>query len=203
MKDEKETKEQLLLCAKKEFLGKGYIKASLRNICRNAGFTTGALYFFFKDKEDLFAALVKKPLDDLYNLMMKHYNDEIELIHKGIIKKDDYLDDFEAARQVVHYMYQHHDECELILTKSQGSCFENSIDKFVSITEKHYYKLITDKIVQRGNAPEVDNYIIHWVAHMNINVFVHLITHETSEEEALKHTNIIIKYLISGWNGML
>ena len=37
------------------------MKASLRNICKEAGVTTGALYFFFKDKEDLFAALVEKP----------------------------------------------------------------------------------------------------------------------------------------------
>ena len=58
MKEEKETKERLLISAKKEFVEKGYLQASLRNICKNAGVTTGALYFFFQDKEDLFAAVV-------------------------------------------------------------------------------------------------------------------------------------------------
>lgn len=53
MKDEKETKSKLLASAKAEFLEKGYINASLRSICKNAGVTTGALYFFFRDKEDL------------------------------------------------------------------------------------------------------------------------------------------------------
>ena len=43
-----ETKERLLSCAKKEFAAKGYAKASLRAICREAGVTTGALYFFHK-----------------------------------------------------------------------------------------------------------------------------------------------------------
>ena len=38
-----ETKERLLACAKKEFVEKGYAKASLRAICREAGVTTGAL----------------------------------------------------------------------------------------------------------------------------------------------------------------
>lgn len=51
MKEEKETKERLLISAKKEFVEKGYLQASLRNICKNAGVTTGALYFFFQDKE--------------------------------------------------------------------------------------------------------------------------------------------------------
>lgn len=60
MKEEKETKERLLISAKKEFVEKGYLQASLRNICKNAGVTTGALYFFFQDKEDLFAAVVEE-----------------------------------------------------------------------------------------------------------------------------------------------
>ena len=42
VKDEKETKRRLLESAKKEFLEKGYLQASLRNICKNAGVTTGA-----------------------------------------------------------------------------------------------------------------------------------------------------------------
>ena len=49
MKDEKETREKLLASARQEFLEKGYTQASLRSICKNAGVTTGALYFFFQD----------------------------------------------------------------------------------------------------------------------------------------------------------
>ena len=69
MKEEKETKERLLISAKKEFVEKGYLQASLRNICKNAGVTTGALYFFFQDKEDLFAAIVEEPLQWLREIM--------------------------------------------------------------------------------------------------------------------------------------
>ena len=35
-----ETKNQLLLCAKEEFMQKGFMKASLRNICKQAGVKT-------------------------------------------------------------------------------------------------------------------------------------------------------------------
>ncbi len=50
------TKENLLNVARKEFLEKGYQGASLRTICQKANVTTGALYFFFANKEDLFAS---------------------------------------------------------------------------------------------------------------------------------------------------
>ena len=46
-----EKRKLLIEAAKKEFLEKGYNKASLRNICAKAGMTTGALYFFFDNKE--------------------------------------------------------------------------------------------------------------------------------------------------------
>ena len=60
MSNETETRDRLLKVAKEEFLELGYEKASMRKICKKAGVTTGALYFFFKDKNDLFGALVKK-----------------------------------------------------------------------------------------------------------------------------------------------
>lgn len=202
MKEEKETKEKLLLSAKREFVDKGYMGASLRNICKNAGVTTGALYFFFDDKEDLFAALVQEPLDRLYNVMMQHYSVELELYHNTTVDIEDHSEDIEAANQIIHYLYQYYEEFQLVLTKSQGSRFENSVDRFVTITEQHYRKL-TDEYVQKLGMPKVDDYLLHWMSHMHIDVFVHMLTHEVSEENAINHMSNIIRYLASGWSGML
>ena len=44
--------------AMQEFLEKGYKSASLRNIVKTAGVTTGAFYGYYNSKEDLFEALV-------------------------------------------------------------------------------------------------------------------------------------------------
>ncbi|MBQ8826815.1 MAG: helix-turn-helix transcriptional regulator, partial [Oscillospiraceae bacterium] len=51
MNDESAVKIRLIETAKKEFLDKGYEKASLRKICADADVTTGAMYFFFKNKQ--------------------------------------------------------------------------------------------------------------------------------------------------------
>lgn len=204
MKNQKETKAKLLLSAKQEFLEKGYMQASLRNICKNAGVTTGALYFFFQDKEDLFAALVEEPLDNMYQLMVQHYEEEISHITQiniGLTSKEDVSEDLKVAQSIIHYMYQYYDEFQLILTKSQGSRFEQSIDRFVEITEKHY-RYVADRISTQVDAEKINDYVIHWIAHMQINAFVHMLTHEQSEEAAQKHIETTIKYLVSGWFGM-
>ena len=92
MKQDKETKNKLLISAREEFIEKGYLKASLRNICKNAGVTTGALYFFFQDKEDLFDAVVSKAVNGIWKIMQSHFQDESDMVEEGTLlsfpKKD-------------------------------------------------------------------------------------------------------------------
>lgn len=199
MNNDKATREKLLSSAKQEFMEKGYMQASLRNICKKAGVTTGALYFFFQDKEDLFASLVEEPLNKLYLVMKNHYEEERKEVEKGIVAVDDISSDIEAAKQVVQFMYQYYDEFQLILTKSQGSRFSSSIDGFVGVTEKHY-RIIAEQMAEHNNVKPVDDFMIHWMAHTHIEVFIHMLTHEISEKKAIEHMETVIKYFIAGWN---
>lgn len=197
MKPETSTREKLLAAAKAEFLDKGYASASLRNICKKAEVTTGALYFFFQDKEDLFGSLVKEPLEKIYKLMKEHYNSELT---RPLTLSDDFEDDITAALMVVDFMFRYHDEFVLLLLKSKGSKYENCTDDFVEISEKHYHILV-ERISKNGNYAKIDDYIIHWTAHLQIFSFVQLIEHGLSREEALKHIRSIVNFLISGWYG--
>lgn len=53
------TLESIQEAAMQEFLDKGFQGASLRQIVKNAGVTTGAFYGYFSSKEALFNALVE------------------------------------------------------------------------------------------------------------------------------------------------
>ena len=118
MKDDRETKEKLLASAEHEFMEKGYQGASLRNICKNAGVTTGALYFFFKDKDDIFASLVAPVLGSIRTMMEAHMQQELQEV-KGELQegKDDFSDDIYASRRIIHELYQNYDRVQLLLTK--------------------------------------------------------------------------------------
>lgn len=198
MRNEKETKAKLLASAKKEFLEKGYMQASLRNICKNAGVTTGALYFFFQDKEDLFASLVEEPLKQLYEVMEKHYAEEEERVKEVTGKEIDMADDILAASQIIHYMYVYYDEFQLIINHSQGSRFEKSVERLVEISEKQL-RLMADEISKVKGCTQIDDSIIHWFAHMQVDIFLHVMKHEKSEKIAQQQIEKMIKVLISGW----
>ena len=53
------TLENILQTAMEEFSDKGFLGASLRQIVKRAGVTTGAFYGYFSSKEALFSAIVE------------------------------------------------------------------------------------------------------------------------------------------------
>ena len=62
--------ENLLKSATEEFLEKGFMKASLRNISAKSGVSTNSIYTRFKDKEGLFSTIVKETADGLMDIYL-------------------------------------------------------------------------------------------------------------------------------------
>lgn len=195
---DRETKEKLLVSAKAEFMERGYSKASLRKICANAGVTTGALYFFFKDKEDLFRSIVEKPLHDLLEMMSTHFAEDAQLLSApdGYAYSDGNHE--ELVQLLIRHLYANRDAFLLLLTKSQGTAFENCIDEVVEKIEKGY-RVMAERMAEKTPGMQVNAYMLHWMTHMNIDAFIHLLTHELDEQKALSHMRRIIDYLVKGW----
>ncbi len=199
MGEDKETRQKLLDSARQEFLEKGYMKASLRTICRNAGVTTGALYFFFQDKEDLLKQLVEEPLKGLTLLIQAHLSEELDA-GQAFSGEWDNTRDIKASEEIVHFMYQHYDIFIILITKSQGSAYEDIVSRFADWGERHYQALVEQMAASCG-IPKPEQYLIHWMSHMQVDAFVHLLTHEPDEQKAIRHIKEIVVYLVSGWNG--
>src|SRR5574341_942153 len=58
------TRERLLKAAERVFARRGYGGASLDDVAEEAGFSKGAIYSNFKNKEDLFLALVDQHIEE-------------------------------------------------------------------------------------------------------------------------------------------
>ena len=76
---EQTTLHLILSAAMQEFLEKGYKSASLRNIVKTAGVTTGAFYGYYNSKEDLFEALVSEHYNFLLNLFCRAQREFAEI----------------------------------------------------------------------------------------------------------------------------
>ena len=198
MPQDKETREKLIESAKAEFMEKGYNKASLRSICAKAGVTTGALYFFFEDKADLYKAIIGKPVDELFDIMQAHFDEDDEIIASPDYDAND-DDHSEVAQKLIHHIYSNYDAAILLLTKSQGSEYENIVDRIVDFTESKSVEMMEKIAEQKGKKKKVNRYMLHLVIHLVVDSFVHLVTHEPDEQKALANIKKVFKMTMHNW----
>ncbi|MEW6444203.1 MAG: TetR/AcrR family transcriptional regulator [bacterium] len=64
-----ETRAKLMAAARREFARKGYAGTSLRTITGRAGLTTGAFYNNFRDKKEIYLAILEEMSLKIRNLM--------------------------------------------------------------------------------------------------------------------------------------
>ena len=188
------TRELLIEAAKKEFLEKGYNKASLRTICANAGVTTGALYFFFENKADLYAAIVDPPLKELKAILIEHFNEDAEEARKLNSIEEADMDHTEISDRIVTHIYDNYDSIMLLLTASENTVYENVVDEFVDMLDKSIPPMVAS---MKGY--KYDEYMSHWMSHISLDAFIHVIKHEKDVNKAKKRLSGILNYLVIGW----
>lgn len=118
------TKQAILDAGESEFLNKGFHAASLRNIVKDAGVTTGAFYGYYKSKEELFDALfVAEPYNTLIKRFLKAQDTfatlppEEQPANMGNISG-------ECMDWMVDYIYEHLNAFQLLLCCAEGTRYE-------------------------------------------------------------------------------
>ena len=113
-----------------EFSEKGFLGASLRQIVKHAGVTTGAFYGYFSSKEALFASLVEPHAAALMGRFMEaqisfaELPDEEQPAHMGV-ESDSYL------HWMVDYICSHREPVKLLLCGAEGTSYEHFVHNMV------------------------------------------------------------------------
>lgn len=166
----RETIEKLKKAGKEEFLEKGYQGASLRNICKNAGVTTGAFYFSFDSKEALFKAILE-PLVNQYETMLgRLMQREIEDPGTGV----------DADKVMMHFLLEHREEVMIIMNGAAGSCYENyhlRVEEFMRQSFTVYYGS------QLGCEP--DDTLVRVLAKMRLEGALAILNENVDEEKKM------------------
>ena len=191
-----ESREKLIECAKKEFIEKGFTNASLRSICSQAGLTTGAVYFLFKDKNGLFEAVVSGAFNELMALLHTHLEQESKTDISDFYYVAGEHDSF--AKQLVDLLYSHYDEMMILLEKSQGSQFEDLPDRFVGMLDEGYLKS-AQRFADSVPGKRVNRYMLHWLSHIQVDAFTHLLTHESDRDKAEEKIKPVLDMLVKSW----
>ena len=200
--EESTTLKNILSAGKAEFLEKDFNSASLRNIVKTAGVTTGAFYGYFSGKEALFAALVEEHAKAIMNIFMSAQEDfeklpdEEKANNMGVESRT-------SLNEIVDYIYEHFDEFKLIICKSEGTSYENFIHNMVEIEVEETYQFIDALRSQGKDVPNIEKAVCHMIVSGMFSGIFELIEHDMKKENAKKYVSEFQDFYIAGWSKIL
>ena len=196
------TLQKLLTEGKKEFLEKGYKDASLRNIVKRAGVTTGAFYGYYPDKAALFHALVAPAAEGLHESFMSAQQGFVSLsAEQKMAQLHSYTE--EPLQNMLDFVYEHFDAFKLIVCCSDGTDYAHYIDSLVDVETESTENFIR-AVRQAGySINEIKPDLSHILASAYFSGIFETVVHDMPKEEANEYIADLTAFHRAGWDKIL
>lgn len=148
--DAQKTREQLIEAAETVFYRKGVSRTSLNDIAAEAGVTRGAIYWHFKNKHDVFEAMMeqqKLPLEMLRTLMEDpDQSDPLGRFREFLLYMTQEIARDPRRRRVFEIVFQ---KCEL--TEENEPLGSRRRENFRDVSER--MQVVLNNAISRGQLP--------------------------------------------------
>lgn len=202
MDGQSETLTRIHQAAMEEFLEKGFADASLRQIVKNAGVTTGAFYGYYSSKGALFTALVEPHAAAVMGMFMRAQTAFSELPeteqpdHVGVESRD-------CVKEMLDYVYQHLEPFKLLVCKAQGTGYENFIHNMVEIEVEATQRFMDVLRRQGREIPDLDDQLCHIIASGMFHGIFEVVVHDMPYDRAKQYVQQLSDFFLAGWHSMM
>ena len=188
--------EKIIAAAKKEFLTYGFTDASMRRIAAAAGMSASGLYKHFASKEEMFSALVEPAYQGLLALFRQEADDQEQVIGTGDVS---IWETGQDAKRAVAYIYDHLDAFRLIVCKSQGTKYENTLHDLAVLEEEltlSFMEVLKKQGVKLNDFSEKE---LHLLTTSNVNAVFQTVEHDFTRDEAMHYADTLDRFFSKGW----
>ena len=196
------TLEKIQQAALAEFLDKGFLGASLRQIVKNAGVTTGAFYCYFSSKEALFNAIVEPHAAALMGRFMEAQTTFAELPEK---EQPEHMG-LESGRCVdwmVDYICAHREPVKLLLCCAEGTSYEHFVHNMMEV-EVEYTQRYMEVLRRLGrDIPVLDKSLCHIIASGMFNGIFEIVVHDMPRDQAMRDVDQLRAFYTAGWSKLM
>lgn len=197
-----ETKDLILAVARQQFLAKGFREASLRHIAKKANGTTGIIYTYFKNKNDVFETLVQPVIYQFEKrlateeMSIKAASDQLGMSPKTWFTKN--------LKFLIGLIEAYPDEMRLLFLNAQGSSFENYKEMLIQEGTRRSVAIFrTLKRKKTFEHQELSEFFVLNLVKYVINVVVEMMKQNKSPKQIASYENEITSFLFSGWKGLV
>lgn len=193
-----DTEKNILNTARKHFLKDGFSGASLRNIVKDAGLTTGAFYKYYPTTEALFDALTDPYIEHIYQIYDRVVEDFEKLSAK---EQTSNMSDTsgDGMDQMIDYIYEHYDNFRLLLKCGDSGKFEtfihNMVDREMRSSLEYVKKMKEDGI----EIPIVGESLMHMIYTGFFSSIFQIIEHDIDKETAKRNVHKLREFNTGGW----
>lgn len=186
--DRENSKELIIRAGKKEFLKYGYKGASLRNICKQAGVTTGAFYFQFENKEQLLDEILRPVITYFSAMVQKSTMEEFE----GESSSAD------GDEQMLEMLWNYKEECQILLEGTAGTAYEKVFEELQEGLRQGFLLFFG-----KYGISDVDEKLLDVIVRMRVESYLTIIRKEYTLEETKKLARQIGIYCDAGFEALV
>ena len=198
MESSSATLEKIQQAALTEFLDKGFLSASLRQIVKNAGVTTGAFYGYFSCKEALFASIVEPHAAALMGRFMEA---QTSFAGRPEAEQPEHMgEESESCLDwMVDYICQNREPVKLLLCRAEGTGYESFVHNMVEVEVE--YTLRYMEVLRRlgRRVPTLSRSLCHIIASGMFNGLFEVVIHDMPYEQALRDVKQLRAFYTAGW----
>lgn len=199
--------EQIISSAQSEFLDKGFVDASLREIASRCGVSTSSIYTRFKDKAGLFDAVVSHVVQELnswYTSNQEEFQENCPLSTEDSNKKvkEMFLFSGEKINFFIDYIYDNLKIFQILTMKSEGTRYSNFINDYVEMDVEftvQFLHSIGSDILESGLLTQELLHILS--SSLYVGIFETVI-HGMSREDAHTHIKKLRRFFVCGWKDL-
>jgi AcrR family transcriptional regulator len=169
--------------ALEEFYEKDYKRATIRNMAKRAGISTGLLYSYYKGKADLFEEIVKDVVNAFPNTLK--------------VAEENPSDAYESyktiEKQGIIRLFERRKEFIILIDKSAGTPHEHARDRIIDLMEEHI------RTGMRENAKiDCDPLFFHILADNLFESIIEVMRHFQDREWGIQMLDLIGQQFFKG-----
>ena len=192
--------QKILKSARAIFIKHGFLKASLRDIAKQAKVPLSNLYTYYSDKNALFATVLNPVLNDMERLCEFARSNRREVSpFETLQEKKQYL------RFALDYINKHRQELNLLFNQSFGSSLENYSEYLAQEYEKNWDLLFIDlkKNFPNRKFNKPSSFFLRNMAHFHIMTISKILMNDYSRTEMTKISDEIAIFIWHGGMGLI
>lgn len=192
-----EIKDKIINSAIKEFLNCGYSKASLRVIAEKAGLTKGALYAYFKNKDDLFCKVTEPAVSFIESEFKYDISDFTTVVNEDCL--DSFNCDIECFKNYALAVLDNYKSFKLLLFCSAGSSLQDYKERIIHLYSQNFYSRFLAVRKVEVSEDIFCEMFVHTLANTYVSFLEELVLHEPNKKQVDDYVLQMAIFLNSGF----